>query len=48
MKKITKREVVAFVFGIMAVFVLDIIVNWDDSVKAFNEGYDSVRIQTNK
>lgn len=43
MKKITKREVVAFVLGIITVFVIDSIVNWDDSVKAFNKGYDSVR-----
>jgi hypothetical protein len=43
MKNITKREIVAFVLGIIEVFVIDSIVNWDDSVKAFNNGYDSVR-----
>lgn len=45
MKKITKREVYAFILGIISVFILDSILNWEDSINAFNKGYEEVRIK---
>jgi len=38
MKKITKREIVAFILGILFTFLLEILFNWNAHVKAFKEG----------
>ncbi|MFP4025275.1 MAG: hypothetical protein ACLFVR_12190 [Thiohalospira sp.] len=38
MKKITKREIVAFILGILFIFLLDVLFNWNAHVKAFKEG----------
>jgi hypothetical protein len=48
MKKITKREVVAFVLGIVAMFLIESIVSWDDTVKSFNKGWDDAHEKANK
>jgi hypothetical protein len=39
MKKITKRDVYIFLLGMLTLFIIDAIVDWDDSVKSFKKGY---------
>lgn len=39
--KITKRDVGFFFLGIFSIFLLDTILNWDQAVEAFKEGYNS-------
>lgn len=41
--KITKRDIGFFILGIISFFVIDIIWNWDEAVKAFNEGAEKSR-----
>ncbi|WP_339791553.1 hypothetical protein [uncultured Imperialibacter sp.] len=37
--KITKRDVLFFCIGVVAMFVLEVVYDWDDHKKAFDEGY---------
>lgn len=37
-KTITKRDMKFFFLGIFAMFLLNVIVDWEDSVEAFKEG----------
>lgn len=39
--KISKRDIAFFFLGIFAFFLLDTIYNWDKSIAAFKEGYNS-------
>lgn len=41
MKKITKRDVIFFVLGVLAMFIFETVYNWEDSVKSFKEGWNS-------
>jgi len=43
MKKITKREIIAFILGILFSLLLEVIFNWDAHVKAFKEGMKSAQ-----
>jgi hypothetical protein len=38
MKKISKREILAFIFGLFVLFLIDTITDWDSTVKAFKSG----------
>jgi hypothetical protein len=37
-RKITKRDVKYFFFGVLAVLLLELVLNWKDNVKAFEKG----------
>jgi hypothetical protein len=39
MKKITKRDVFFFFTGILTLFFLDIIFNWEEAIHVVKEGY---------
>ncbi len=47
MKKITKRDLLFFALGLLAMLIFETVYNWKDSVKSFKKGYDSVeKIET--
>jgi len=46
MKKITKRDIIAFILGILFTFLLDVLLNWEGHVKAFNEGLKNAQKST--
>jgi len=39
MKKITKRDLYIFLLGMLTFFIINTILDWDDSVKSFKKGY---------
>ena len=39
MKKITNRDLIIFFLGMFTFFMVDIICDWDSSVKAFKKGF---------
>ncbi len=39
--KITKRDIKFFVLGILTVFIIDIIMDWEGAKKSFIEGVES-------
>lgn len=43
MKKITKREIIAFLLGIFALFLVESIYDWEGTKKAFQKGYEEGR-----
>jgi hypothetical protein len=43
MKNITKRDVKYFLLGMLAMFLIELALNWQDAVDGFNDGYRSVR-----
>ncbi|WP_186299991.1 hypothetical protein [Algoriphagus algorifonticola] len=43
MRKITKREIIAFVLGLFTILIIDTSLNWEEAKAAFREGYESVR-----
>ena len=43
MKKITKREIIAFILGLLTFLTLDTALNWNEAKEAFWEGYEEVR-----
>ncbi|HKL08216.1 MAG TPA: hypothetical protein VJ896_05545 [Bacteroidales bacterium] len=43
MKKITKREIIAFILGILFSLLLEVIFNWDTHVRAFKEGMENAQ-----
>ena len=49
MKEITKRDITAFLLGVLFIFLLDIVWNWraakDAWVEGFEKGYNSTSIQ---
>ncbi len=48
MKKITKRDIVFFVLGLLAMLLIDILVDWEGSVQAFKDGYNRVpKVESN-
>lgn len=42
MKKITKREVLFFILGLIAMLLIETVYDWNGSVKAFKSGWNSV------
>jgi hypothetical protein len=42
MKKITKRDVAFFFVGIFTMLIIETVWDWDNSVKAFKKGWNSV------
>lgn len=36
--KITKRDLLFFFLGIMTLFIIDLVWDWENNVKAFKEG----------
>jgi hypothetical protein len=36
--KITKRDILFFFIGLLAAFIIEVIVHWDNHVVAFGEG----------
>ena len=47
MKNITKRDVKAFLLGVLFLFALDVIFDWKENKEAFWNGYNAVN-QTKK
>ena len=49
MKKITKREIIAFFIGIVFCFIIDMIFNWNENIndfkKGFKDGYNDVKTE---
>ncbi|MFT4854727.1 MAG: hypothetical protein ACI9UV_001407 [Algoriphagus sp.] len=43
MRKITKRDVAFFFMGLVAFFIIDSMVNWNETVAAFKKGYEDGR-----
>lgn len=41
MKKITKRDVLFFFLGIFTMLLIDSVLDWDNSVKAFKAGVNA-------
>lgn len=39
MKRITKRDVAFFFMGLVAFFIIDSLVNWNETGAAFKKGY---------
>lgn len=51
--KITKRDVSFFLWGILAVILIDLVVYWDSNVQAMKDGYNAAgenarKIESNK
>lgn len=47
--KITSRDIKFFILGILTVFIIDLIVDWEGVKKSFKEGSESVyKIESNK
>jgi 1,4-dihydroxy-2-naphthoate octaprenyltransferase len=40
MKKITKRDLLFFVLGLLAMLMFELLYNWTDHVKDFKDGYN--------
>lgn len=43
MKKITKREIIAFILGFLAFFLLDTALNWEEAKEAMRKGFEDGR-----
>jgi len=48
MKKITKRDVAFFFIGIFTMLIIESVWDWDNSVKAFKKGWNSVESKAEK
>jgi hypothetical protein len=50
MKKIdiTKRDIKCFCFGVIVMFLIEMIFNWKDVKQGFNEGYNKAMKETAK
>ena len=40
-RKITKRDLLFFIIGVITMITIDAIINWDDNMVAFKEGFDT-------
>jgi hypothetical protein len=47
MKNITKRDVKVFLLGMLAMFLISVAYDWDENVKAFNDGFNVRPMKTN-
>lgn len=47
MKKITKRDCLFFILGLVVMFVFEIMYNWHYSVKSFKAGWERNSMVTN-
>lgn len=43
--KITKREIAAFILGFITLFMVNLVVDWEDNEKAFKEGFEAGRAE---
>jgi hypothetical protein len=41
--KITKRDIKAFLMGVLCLFIIKTIYDWDGAVRDFVKGYNSAR-----
>lgn len=41
MKKITKREIIAFILGLFTFIIIDTALNWEEAKAAIRKGYES-------
>jgi 1,4-dihydroxy-2-naphthoate octaprenyltransferase len=49
MKKITKRDLLFFVLGLLAMLMFEVLYNWTDNVKDFKDGYnDAAKTENSK
>jgi len=39
-RKITKRDFLFFIIGIITMITFDAIINWEDNMKSFKEGFE--------
>jgi len=39
-RKITKRDILFFIIGIITVITFDAIINWEDNMTSFKEGFE--------
>ena len=46
--KITKREIVFFIFGLLTFLIVETIYNWSDSKKALMNGWNSYKTEVKK
>jgi len=46
MKKITKRDVKFFFLRVLAVLILELVLNWEENVKAFEAGFTGGFMET--
>ena len=44
--KITRRDLKFFLLGILTVFLLETVLNWEDTKKAFKDGFDAASNKT--
>jgi len=38
-KKITKRDVLFFFLGVITILLLELVLNWNENIQAFEEGF---------
>lgn len=48
MKRITKRDIIAFILGFLTLFLIDIITDWQGSKNAFMKGWNEAKVGTLK
>lgn len=42
---ITKRDIKFFFLGVLTIFIIDLVFNWQENKKAFIEGYNSTQTE---
>jgi hypothetical protein len=47
MKSIAKRDVKIFLLGMLVMFLISLAFDWDESVRAFNDGFNGRPMKTN-
>jgi hypothetical protein len=47
MKGITKRDVKVFLLGMLVMFLISATYDWDETVRAFNDGLNGRPMKTN-
>ena len=47
MKNITKRDAKVFLLGMLDMFLISVASDWDETVKAFSDGYNGRPMKTN-
>lgn len=40
--KITGRDLKFFFFGILTIILIDLVIDWDDNIKSFKDGWNDV------
>ena len=44
--KVTRRDLKFFFLGVLTVFLLESVLNWEDTKKAFQDGFDAASNKT--